>query len=53
MAEQNDPAMAEVIALLEAEAANTPQLRLALTFQLSVKSLQFSFPRANAKKQSE
>jgi len=42
MAEQNDPVMAEVMALLEAEPTNAPNLRLPQTFQPSVNSLQFS-----------
>ena len=45
MAEQKDPAMAELMELLETEPANAH-----LTFQPRLNSLQFSFPRANARK---
>ena len=45
MAEKNDPVMAEVIDLLEGEPAIRLLRCLALTFLLSVSSLQFWFYR--------
>ena len=52
MAEENDRVMDELMSLLESEPASSPAAVPGLTFQLTVSSLRFLFPQANARKQS-